>query len=144
MADHSIMGRVCARAPDRSASGSCPEEGVVEVQRLSCPSCRTLRLADDRFCRFCGRAFILPLVRAAAQCLIPMVSRYRPVPLWQGVALLALGASLTLARRWAVRRAVRALLPLLLARVLPVNGARPRSARIRQLTVTFSERIEER
>ncbi|MBI2321294.1 MAG: hypothetical protein HYU88_04180 [Chloroflexi bacterium] len=102
----------------------------MEVLLLRCARCGAARLSEDRL-----RA-IAPLV----------VARRRPVPVWQGVALLVVGAGLAAARRWAVRRTVRALLPLLLTRVLPDGGGdrAARGVRVTELTVTLRQRVEER
>ncbi|MCL6643349.1 MAG: hypothetical protein K6T71_08595, partial [Candidatus Bipolaricaulota bacterium] len=68
-----------------------------------------------------------------------------PASVWQGLALLALGATVTAARRWAVRRAIRTLLPIVLRRALDGNGRRPgRGARVTELTIILRQRIEER
>lgn len=119
----------------------------MEVPSLRCARCGAGRLPEDRFCRRCGRAFAAPLVRAAARAIAPLVvARRRPATLWRGVALLALGAGVAAARRWAVRRAVRVLLPLLLTRVLPGGDGRraPRGVRVTEVTLTLRQRVEER
>lgn len=119
----------------------------MEVLPLRCARCGGARLSEDRYCRRCGRSFAAPLVRAAVRAIAPLVvARRRPVPIWQGVALLVVGAGLAAARRWAVRCTVRALLPLLLTRIVPDGrGHRaPRGVRVTELTVTLRQRVEER
>lgn len=114
------------------------------ISPLRCPTCGSVRLVEDRFCRRCGRSFATPLVRAAARVIAPLVAR-RPASVWQGLALLVLGATVTAVRRWAVRRVVRALLPRVLGRALGSNGGAHRpGARVTELTIILRQRIDER
>lgn len=71
---------------------------------MFCPDCGRPYDAVDNFCRFCGHPLRSRLSLALSPRLLPQVWRETRSNLWRGLAALAVGTTLELVRREAVRR----------------------------------------